>query len=685
MRYIKILVFAFILSLGFSITTYAATLEDTVPAGCFYFSGPNELTSSEGVVNTTLFDDIIRGKQDDLIREMQDISSDRFATPKVLADLDGDNINIWNDTNFFSNQMKNTASYTIHVRRGNSDYKIFIPRGKASGGNGVPIDLPNNQSSLVYAQQSIEKFKDAVLEGVIAGSLATSFNIYSAYSEQIISLDKALIMAKDDNGKDLGYYTLRPNLNGISYGFAYFYNPLFGKMIGTTVPSDDAAWRLKAKEIKYTVDTSGYMSITINQDYKDFISGKSDESSLFFPIERSQINSSEGVNTFTTSKARKVVEPKSKLDSGMYMIVPKFYNMRDNDKYALKDVNGYGVISDIKLLISHNFVYGKDDSGKLKQIGDFSDYGLDKSGLALYYTEIETGKKVGAIIPLYFKEAVMDTVENKGKVYLTGRTIKMHNDFHLGMQLNTMSRELLTADTVLGSTPVKMGDFAFNPTADVKEADNHYEIETSPQTFMIGIDFKNEPSGLKGLVIYRNNAFLNNSDLLAWLKTNEAKTMRDVEAELLYEKIMGIFSMDNKPMPYDDYKRLQNIKRTLELNSSSRLLSTIRIISMVFGYGIIIYSFLLILAYWFDIFNTITEFSIMQKMTFGGLYPISSKESLDYIQGSQKGDIRYVTIKNVMIISFIGGLIGAIFVLNRPIMELLFNIYWYLKGWLGGI
>jgi hypothetical protein len=156
------------------------------------------------------------------------------------------------------------------------------------------------------------------------------------------------------------------------------------------------------------------------------------------------------------------------------------------------------------------------------------------------------------------------------------------------------------------------------------------------------------------------------------------------------DKMLIFFFPDNssdvisEELSFEDWNRLAEIRDELDKSLASQLMTIIRVITMVFGVLIIFYSITLVLAYWIDIFNVLMEFSILNLLTNKRLYPISTKEDLEYITYS-KGDVKYVTFWNVLFIMICGIAVGLVFIYTTPILEFLSYAYYKITSWVGVI
>lgn len=186
----------------------------------------------------------------------------------------------------------------------------------------------------------------------------------------------------------------------------------------------------------------------------------------------------------------------------------------------------------------------------------------------------------------------------------------------------------------------------------------------------------------RGFLILRNNRYINDSSLISWLKTNTAQSITYVDAAGLLAKITGDFTQSIKPLTYDDWKAMQGIKSELQYKKDMWLIRLLNVMSIVMGVFLIIFAILICMAYWIDIFNTLMDFSILQFISFGNLYPVENKELIPRV-AEDKSSTRYVTFKDVLVIAFICCALGILFLNVTDIITLISYIYSYIMGTIG--
>lgn len=198
-----------------------------------------------------------------------------------------------------------------------------------------------------------------------------------------------------------------------------------------------------------------------------------------------------------------------------------------------------------------------------------------------------------------------------------------------------------------------------------------------------------EPSALnKGskwaFYIIRNNRYVKDESLIEWLKTDQARSKSFVDADTLLAKITGDFTDSLGKLTYEDWKLMQNIKSELEYNKDMWLIRLFNVVSIVFGVFLIIFAILFMLAYWVDVFNTLTDFSILQFISFGNLYPITTDETGAYLSNIRGLKTKYVKFKDVLFIALCMIAMGILFMNVTTIVSIIVNMYNYILYTVGG-
>ncbi|MNL91308.1 hypothetical protein D3C81_10400 [compost metagenome] len=673
-----------VLSFSYNLKVQAAQIDDSVPSGAYFFSRDNVLASSGGAEDSALFSQVLEGKQGAVVDEMLKLSENKFTSTTINGDLESTGVNAW--TEDLNSLYNNTEGTTFTMRRGATEYKIYVPRGVRffDRGDGIGRNIAVNRAVIGYSISAITRYKNAIKEGILAGNIAAGYNIYSVYSDNQYPLSDILVEAKDKDGKELGYKTIGTDKQGVNYGLDYFYSPLFGKMSVADVPSSDDAWRAKLDSVAVTGGPT--LNFAANDDFRNFVSNKDTTMETMAVIDASKVTGANGIQKYKCRESSKTVEPQNMLDMGMRVITPKTFAKRDDGKYMIKYASGFNQIPNVKLSIGRKYVYSVDADNKLSRIGEYSAFDIDDNSLVLYFTLVGD-KKVGAVVPLWYKESVMDTVSSK-ELYITGREIRFNNAYSGQIDLNGENKDLLSVNTKSdGGYGIMLRKFAFTAGADYKSKADHYDVGVGIDEFQLATDFliptnsadKEKP---RGFVMVRNNFFIEDKDLLTWLQSSTAAAMKEVKAKTLYDLISGAFDLKETQLTYEQYKRMEEIKSELNKGLKGYLLSAVRIIVMIFGVFLSIYGVALIFAYFIDIFNTIIDFSLVEKMSFKKLYPVTSRDEVGY---SEVNGVKYVTLKDILIRGFIIAFIGGFFIMSTPVIELLFTLYVKVTTITGGI
>jgi hypothetical protein len=183
-----------------------------------------------------------------------------------------------------------------------------------------------------------------------------------------------------------------------------------------------------------------------------------------------------------------------------------------------------------------------------------------------------------------------------------------------------------------------------------------------------------------GFVIIRNNTYSQSKDLLDWLSTKDAKSLSFVEAEKLQKLLKGEF--ESGEIGFSQWKNIQRIKENLERDKQNFSYSVINVTIMLIGIFLIVVGVVIIFVYFFDIANSFTDLSLLEFITHGRIYPIASKGELEYLKHIKNS--KFVTIKDILIISVVLWTIGGLFLENYVILEFFGSIYIKIMDLIGG-
>lgn len=564
-----------------------------------------------------------------------------------------------------------------------------------------------------YSKKAIAEIEKAVQEGIVAGSVETGYNVGSVYSDkEQLPLNNIMEEIIEDGGK---FYKFKDNVS-INAGLDYFYNPLFGKMLlEDGIPETADEWNNKA----YNLDISkGYLDI--DEGYKSFVSPMSEEREGIFEVSKN-LKFTNGVEEYSDDITSK--QPKKLVTYNLSIGLPnQFSKISGKGTYQFQD-QGLYVLEGIKMSVWNDTIY--DFSGEKKEVVcTNNDIDLQRDYLVLYHHLVD-GKPVGVVIPLKYSEVVVDTrekskngsvitqegIENSdgvdlnagddrteesgvivsNKLYLTGRTVVLDNSYSKKLNIDEINRDVFAIVTKIhGSMGVEARKFAFpfnsTPTMDVMlQEGNHRAVEDSEDGMSLLVNFiwnkesTTADDPIQGFVILRNNMYVQDGSLIDWLRTQEAQGIPNVKAKELEDLIRGVFTSND--LSFFDWMRIKDIESELNYYKSNSLYRVINIFLIVMGTFFIVFGILIILAYWFDVFNTFTDFSILYMISFKSMYPIMSADIIPQLDSSR----RYVTFKDIMLRAAIYWIIGALLFENQIVFESILKIYMYISRTIGGI
>lgn len=658
-----------------------------MPKGSYMFTKANTLESKGGKADSKLFSKIVKGKHNDIIADMDKKIADGMESTAIDGSLESSLGSLWD---YDLNKLyTNASSSTFTVNYSGTKTTIYVPLGRM-GSTQV------NKGSITATINAIKLYKRAVREGVLVSSLANSLNVYTFYPEKATPL---LDLVDEDmkDGKKLETYSLKTS-GKMKYSLDKFYNPLFGELTAKEIKGGEETqtyWSSQIAKVPLKSE-GGKLSYTPNADFKGFIESVKKISTLADVKDSVVAKNSTGVTTYKSSITGKAVKPKNKVDTALVLAVPRAFSksMDDSERYSLANSKGYSLLGGYRAIITNRYVVKKTED-EYSPEGDFNDFGLDPKGLMVYYVNLDKddkvskeGRPVGALIPLWYKEAVVKAGEG-GSIsdedfFYTGRTIKLANDYSSKMNIDVENRDIMAADTKLtGKVAVVPRDFAFLVGSKLSESQSHFNLEVSPPSFEFKIGLKNK-GDIKGLFIYRNNYYVNSKSLVDWLETEEAQAMTEVDAEKLLELIQGGMESTKKNLTYAEWVRMQEIRNELDVSLQSKVTSAMHVFMMLFGMFIIFYVVFMMLAYLIDIFNVFMETSLLMLMSMNRLYPVPPSEK-EYISSmpSENG-AKYVTFWYMFVIMSIGILIGCLFIYGDWVINMVSFLYFKISGWLGG-
>jgi hypothetical protein len=720
---VSLLLFFILLTVN-KVTSFAYDFSPTIesnqpPSGYYVVTSSTTLTNTNG--DTVSISQLLDAKKKSVAEEVYQSLAQRDGKGITFtADLEGAAANktefLWGKEVSFGD---NTSSTSFIVRNGTKSggvaYNIFVPKGKIVYDD-EDVDYIN-QTYLSNTNDFVTQFKRAVKEGVLAGTIKAGFNIYEPYSDKQLYIDTATKL-------ESGMYVFN-NTGNVSYTLSYFYSPLWGKMMAGSVPLTTLAWEpyidkvgdcLKANSSTKTVE------VVIDSGYMDFLQGNAPECESIKETTSSDLIKAKGVEAYRLGNAQ--YAPLSAINYLLQVIVPTEISRIKPGVYGVNE-DAYKIINNIKLSIATNYVYLGSESSvdsttndttttegttegatstetastdiKYTKDGSFADYNIDRSRLALYKIVQSNGQIAGALIPLRYLEGVYDTSAS-GSLGLTptGRYLEFLENYSSNLKWALPSTGMFNLVVPTGGAEgavVRNYAFENKSVADgssimelYKDKSNHTKIGDEPSSVLLQVGFSSNADQGRGFMIIRNNTYLQDSSLIAWLKSSGAQSNALVNATELLKKITGVFENEATYISFEDWQKVQEIKQDLDSKNDDLLIRFTNSLCIFLGFIIAIYAWFLVLAYYFDIFNTFfVDFSLLQLMTFGRYYPIATKEERDFIMRIKGTDVKYVYIHQVILLAVLGSFISLAFINATVVISFAVRVYLYLVGLLGGV
>lgn len=683
----------------------SATLTDTAPTSVnvtkdtYQFTSSGQLMKkSTGEVNDKLLNNILKEKQGALLTDVQRSITSNLNNTTISGGIYTDSTSLWSSGYNMSDWYENTSSTIIYMESGGTAYKIEVPAGNKG---------TTNQDIIGATIGAVSDYMLMVKESTYVGLMAASYNVYSMIPSKQIPVANILEPERSETGQLTGRHKIKSSGTGvkITYSLKNYYHPISGKAESVDIGET------KAKIDKYIVEQYKKMTFdtgaskdkilfVVNSDFSAFYSDMTSNAGMYTKVESSSVVTANGVKSHTTKRNKKEVMAQSRIDGTFPLALPSLFVSSDTN-YQLSEKSGYVLDDSTSLLLSNAMVYKNSEGGK-DSLGDFSSFGIDLNGIAMVSLKVDKDGKptnadkdfthIGVIVPLWFKEAVANTATESGElisddIYFTGRIVKLNNDYNTKTRLDGTNKDLVATDTkITGRVGIEMRRYAFLPDGDYKNRESHVTVGNKPEQFKIQTHFEKDPQAdYRGFAIYRNNSYLSDdSQLINWLKTEEAKAMTDVKAEDLVKLVTGEIGLEPEDIKYEDWVRMQEIKNELDVSVRDRVTSAMNIVSIILGYMIIIYSILLCVAYWFDIVNVFVEFSLLKLITGGRLYAIPNKDALEYVSSTSSGEnLKYVTFWHVFLIMMIGIFVGLIFIFVSPIIKFILWLYFLISDVMG--
>lgn len=385
----------------------------------------------------------------------------------------------------------------------------------------------------------------------------------------------------------------------------------------------------------------------------------------------------------------------------------QIYRMQNYSSDAAK----YLCIENIAINVKTSTVYSYDGSIYTK-IGDFAEFDLQRDDIYIHtslkpnctYEQFDSLKseedkdslRIGVAVCGKLYEGVWDTTENEnvqkttetglvitevnkeGGLYLTGRKVVIGANYPTEMPFNILTSSTLQLDEngSMFKTCAKFYAFAHDVTS-AKYRDQHKKTLDSSirfQAYFLNIPPTNGEKGLYGICLVRNNFYATDTSLVNWLTSDAAKGISYVKADDLLKLLTSSSTAENNILSYDDFNKMEAIREKLEHYHDNDIYSFVHQAIIIIGFLVVFYGALLLLAFFFDLFDIGTNINLLGKLSFGKLKACSIS---DYEYVAQSTDYVYVTWKKILIRVIACFFVGLLLVEYETLMTYIIFIYQY--------
>ena len=410
--------------------------------------------------------------------------------------------------------------------------------------------------------------------------------------------------------------------------------------------------------------------------------------------------------------------------SYMYpLAIPDYYTKSGSSSniYKMKsfeDSPQYTYVSNLYINVKRSMVYVKNEAGALEKAGSFADFKMQREDIYLHNTirkEMRRGNseaedsqiedsslRLGVAVYTKLYEAVIDTrgktddpdpnklletpvtsINQEGGIYLTGRYVKIGAKYGTNMpfdltNVNTLQFEEPNTKT-LSTTCAKF--FAFGPynddvyNVDASTGKCHFKTTAMNfrfQTAFLNVEDSDSGEHIVGLCLIRNNYYANDANLLQWLSSDGAKGVGWVKADELSSLLSSSSTGTDRVMTYEDYTKMQAIKDKLAHWNDNAIYSWTRRSCVVVGFLIVFYGAILLLCFFFDLFNISNDMRLLGMVSFNKLRACP-REDYEYLKSDTT--YKYVDIPHILIRVAVCFLIGLLLVNFEVILQVIIGIF----------
>lgn len=280
-----------------------------------------------------------------------------------------------------------------------------------------------------------------------------------------------------------------------------------------------------------------------------------------------------------------------------------------------------------------------------------------------------------------YSECIQDEWKDK-RTTTTGKTSESSIVFYLGTG-RTVTFNLDNAKSIdLISTN---GTVKYTNT-DTEASGSYYNIDGRISTA--------NPSELKYKIIILNeepaivlgSSYVQDSSVLDWLETNAASSYMSkyvaktgYTADLLYKRLTSQGVTINSSASLDDYQRYEDISLELEGDNSNSIIQTVLTAISFVGLLLMVYACALVIAFYIDIFNTVSSISILNIITFGACKAVQSKQDLEYMGITDRKEQRKYCTRLTIMYRWAGAmLLGILFFASNKVYILVLRLYTWL-------
>ena len=581
-----------------------------------------------------------------------------------------------------------------------ADYNLLLLPGQLNTSQGmISINQDAIKATVEFVFNESWGYKYRVKKALLEISIEYGINVYSLKADKPVKLKDCI----DTSGGDRKIAVK----NGISESLNYFIHPGFGIM--NSPPTDAAGWldtqmfqrltNISDTGAKLNPDlplgfmsaqkndgsASGTVVVKLSEAYKNFVTSKSTYYGNLTPVTG---NPTGGVNPIRSGASSTHMQHYS--DNLMRVVLPAGFAVDTSNKYSLSS-QGYRYFSfaDYYYDVKANDLYARKEDGSYASVADVSDFGLTDDDIYIHKASLpdmngygNDGEGGGVFVFTKVYEAITKpTGASSTETVFTGRTVKFDLTAS-GTSLQSKSNFVQTLDW--GKDTGKnaaLQDYAFPKVATAfYDLDSHVPIEGKTDARAFYTILRVETNKPEYFAIVRNNAYVQDSDFTSWIKGAEIQSS-PAPYELIRRWLAG--GLGKEELSYEDWVRLEEIRKELEENKKTGWLSFITVPTIIFGVLLILYGILLVVAYWIDVFNNFGDFSFLHYLTFKKVYPVMNEEDKQYANCAST-NVKYVTKKWVFTTFAICVIIGALFISYMDLLQLLLNVYLWVINTIGG-